>query len=421
MLAEKQLVKKVNKTAGRYALQCLDTNHCISIDDFSPYIVVSETRDQGETWEEKFRFESKTVHPFFTGIKSSYVLDENHMYFASWQRGILAYTSDGGKTIEHTEMGTFTNGAEYMHMMDTLRGIIPNGNSITVTHDGWKTWTDIATYKQGKPGNHLINFHALPRSDSTYYITSTYNQGTFEEPEYIKCLYEFNINTYEIDTIYLFPAHPDDIDMLYDPILYFLNDSIGFYGGSVHRSDDYFRDVVLYKTIDGGKSWYKVLDHFDSKSWGAEDLAMRDSLYGIIASRPNRLYETFDGGETWEFVLIEDEGSHVLMFVEFAGQEAIIGSLANGMYKWEEPDTTDVGIKETKYMRVKHKNNHLFIFTKYNNLNISIYDIRGQLWIDEKIFQSGNINLQSLQNGVYFYNISTIGQIVKTGKFSIIN
>jgi photosystem II stability/assembly factor-like uncharacterized protein len=418
---KKTLVQKRYANSGRWALQCLDSMNCFAADGLNPNLNMVQTTDGGETWIEKFSVPHKDIYINSRGTQSGYVLDENHMYFASDQFGIIAYTSDGGKTFGRTEMGTFANGAKFMNMMDTLNGIVVHGSGITVTHDGWKTWTDIVTWVDGRDGNHIILNHAIPRSDSIYYVTSTYNQGTFEEPEYIKSLFEFNMYTFEIDILYLFPGHPDDTQRLYGPILHFPNDSIGFYGGSVKRTSEDFRDVVIWKTTDGGKSWHKVLDHYNWGSWGAEDLAMRDSLYGIIASRPDRLYETFDGGESWELVMIEHEESHTLMFVEFAGQEAIIGSWGNGMYKWEEPaDTVDTGINDkSNHIRVEHKNNHLFIFSEFNNLNISIYDMRSQLWIDEKIFQNGNINLLNLQNGVYFYNISTIGQIVKTGKFSV--
>lgn len=83
--------------------------------------------------------------------------------------------------------------------------------------------------------------------------------------------------------------------------IYFMNSEIGFISGGVLDDNHTTESNDIYKTTDGGKSWYKVLSHFyKPKSFGIVNILMLKDKYGVATTEANIIYTSNDGGESWK-------------------------------------------------------------------------------------------------------------------------
>jgi photosystem II stability/assembly factor-like uncharacterized protein len=418
--AEKKLIRKSEGgIAGRHGLFCLDSMHCISVDNFGDSRVVElfETFDQGETWSLKKEFRPKEeLEEIVNSTQGSFILDDKHWYFEPEVNGkYIFFTEDGGETFHYKAFPHVVNLAD-IYMYSPKKGVlIHDYYGISVTFDGWETW------ETTKIEDVYVSYNVLMRTDSLVYITGNINIEGGEQ-EWFNCIVEFNIYTKESEILFIFPDESEQNGVTINSnIFHFYNDSLGFFWGGVRREGDNHYTDIIYKTTDGGHIWKEVLDYFEGDSWSLHGLAMRDSLYGMAVGQGGKYYETFDGGETWILGFFENNKQHLVMDIKFAGQKAIVGSMPMGMHHWEEVPDDTTGINEqARQIRVKHKNNHLFIFSSFNNLRLSVYNLSGQLLVDESIYQSGYTSLSKLQTGTYIYTIELGGIFVKSDKFHIL-
>lgn len=189
------------------------------------------------------------------------------------------------------------------------------------------------------------------------------------------------------------------------------------WGGVQVNGASHYTDII-YKTTDGGETWYKVLDNFEG-GWDLDDLDMRDSLYGITVDG-NKYYETFDGGETWQFGMFEipdGQPNHVYCVVEFAGDRCLIGSMGIGMFAWEE--VLSSSYEELGTVKVFQSGEYLRVGSDMADLELYLYDLQGKLVTHESFNFNTNINLSSHNGGVLLYQLLHQGKPLESGKIAL--
>lgn len=77
----------------------------------------------------------------------------------------------------------------------------------------------------------------------------------------------------------------------------FINKNIGYAAGDRKIGDYYYQ--LIYKTSDGGKTWFLQRDIYDYNT-GLNDIDFIDELNGIAVGSENKIYITKDGGINWE-------------------------------------------------------------------------------------------------------------------------
>ncbi len=120
---------------------------------------------------------------------------------------------------------------------------------------------------------------------------------------------------------------------------FFLNKDTGFAGG-YYSSLGYEYPDIIYKTVDGGSSWYSVYfgeyPVFDTKIL---DIRFKDASNGFAISRSDKNVYTIDGGDTWipitSYYYYDDFGIESPYLLDLSGGSDMFAVGGAGViYKW---------------------------------------------------------------------------------------
>jgi hypothetical protein len=202
-------------------------------------------------------------------------------------------------------------------MFNNKIGVIADG-LIKITKDGWETYKTFiidSTYKS------FISYrNPIMINDSILFFTTGANKKIY--------IMKLNINSLENELFKVddFSFYSSDICKVSENKLFICGKSNTIDGGSGHDA--------IYKSADGGKNWWRVLDlysddsKFNSKMspFGLQQIAFKDSLTGIAVGQFGKILYTYDGGKSWiyENTNPPDLKTPATMMVRYAGSVPII-------------------------------------------------------------------------------------------------
>jgi photosystem II stability/assembly factor-like uncharacterized protein len=197
-------------------------------------------------------------------------------------------TKDTGKTWEKTKIDLqhTVRGFYNVSMNDRNNGILASRYYIAISHDGFDTWDTVLS----PGGKNMIIYTATmagPNSVcliSRQYGDTTYNMRFFRSDDGCKSWNEF-----------------PHLDYIEPTKIKFVDSLIGYEIGSESVGYGDARLHYVFKTIDGGRTWLRILDTLDNPPFGLSDLDFYDKDNILIASKYGKMYWTHNGGKTWLF------------------------------------------------------------------------------------------------------------------------
>ncbi|HZW40652.1 MAG TPA: T9SS type A sorting domain-containing protein, partial [Ignavibacteriaceae bacterium] len=289
--------------------------------------------------------------------------DENNGYLTRIVSQPLDYgttlikTTNGGATWQDVVEFSDVRGL-YIHDMDNIIYFFPD-KKVLRTSNGGKDWTESKTLYDGFYGVYFLNLKKGYISESGYGSIQVTNDGGA---------------TWELDTL-------------------------GFYGGLILADSLNFylrQSYRLYKSINGGDSWFKLNQPSDS----VINYFFINKDKGFAIGRSYYFAKTTDGGYTWTQYSFNVNNPTYLYelnkYLQFSLEQ-----------NYPNPFNPTTKIKYT--------------LSKQGLITIKVYDVLGkeiaQLVNEEKL--SGEYEVEfdgsSLSSGIYYYKIQA-GEFVQTKK-----
>ena len=217
------------------------------------------------------------------------------------------------------------------------------------------------------------------------------------------------------------------ISNYYSRSIFFINDSTGWVAGNQNVSG------LLFKTIDGGKTWSKVLT---GHSTSYNSIFFSDSLNGYLVGDNAFFAKTSDGGQTWNFISLKHVNKNLRgMFVRDNEHAWIVGD--DGIILTVQDLITGINESSSVYLPSGFKlyQNYPNPFnpsTKiryqirvFSHVTLKIYDVLGRevKTLVNREQNPGSYNLTfntvNLPSGVYFYRLEA-GSFSQTKKLILI-
>ncbi|MFA7325727.1 MAG: T9SS type A sorting domain-containing protein, partial [Candidatus Kapaibacterium sp.] len=187
--------------------------------------------------------------------------------------------------------------------------------------------------------------------------------------------------------------------------------NIGFITGGIINAGD-SKDDAIYKTTDGGNSWYEVLNQYNQPaSWGIYDIVMVKDKYGIATSKTGLVYNSTDQGETWEFdILNQVEKSIFPSYLMSKNKTCYMILPKQGLLSYDENlfGITSVPVYNYKSLSV-YPNPVKSELNFYDNnsiqglYNLKIFSADSKLVIDKKVFIENGFRINiDLPSGTYY-------------------
>ena len=182
------------------------------------------------------------------------------------------------------------------------------GNVLYHTTDGCLTWESIIELPDYT--NISYSFTNLQFVNENFGVTilSEFNNSTYENKEYFWITEDGGRHWTDMTDQEL--MYPEGQNYLHMRPFYFINEFVGFAGGSFDESNSRGR---VYKTIDGGNSWFETeVPVFDSPlntHWTVNQFYFLDEELGwAVTNGPNNwelgmALKTNNGGESWEIAI----------------------------------------------------------------------------------------------------------------------
>jgi hypothetical protein len=229
------------------------------------------------------------------------------------------------------------------------------------------------------------------------------NRFTIADYDHGKCYFTVSSDGLEWERFLVGEFYPNSI--------YFIDKNIGFITGGVINAGD-SKDDAIYKTTDGGNSWYEVLNQYNQPaSWGIYDIVMVKDQYGIATSKTGLVYNSTDQGETWEFdILNQVEKSIFPSYLMSENKTCYMILPKQGLLSYDENlfGITSVPVYNYKSLSVYPNpvESELNFYDNYSIqglYNLRIFSADSKLVIDKKVFiENGfKINLD-LPSGTYY-------------------
>ena len=264
----------------------------------------------------------------------------------------------------------------------------PGGYTITTT-DFWKT------YKYTELDFPSSAFDQPMKVYYKRYMIGDYDNG--------KCYFLSSYNGEDWERVPVGNFYPFGI--------YFIDSLTGFICGGTSNIGD-SKDDVIYKTIDGGKSWYEVLNKYqETVSWGIYDISFVGNKYGVATSHVSLIYTTTDGGENWEYDELSQVNKSVyLSFTESNGNKFFLLNANQGILSYDAElfGITSVPVYNYKSLSV-YPNPVKSELNFYDNnsiqglYNLRIFSADSKLVIDKKVFIENGFRINiDLPSGTYY-------------------
>ncbi|TAL68899.1 MAG: T9SS type A sorting domain-containing protein [Bacteroidetes bacterium] len=212
-------------------------------------------------------------------------------------------------------------------MYDENHGVMKNQHYFAVSHDGFKTWKTFSA-----PNDSTILKVDMAAPNSICVVSRYLN----DSPDYDKKFFRSDDggntwNEYE---------HPD----YYIYQLMFIDSLTGFTVGDRNTGHGDERYNLVYKTTDGGHSWFNVLDTEIYHSFGLQKVDYFDKDNGITVGQFGSVFWTHDGGASWVYDSNYIFWSHIppMMNVCYIRRDRAIIADFDGIIYISSEDTTDV-------------------------------------------------------------------------------
>jgi len=300
------------------SIDFIDSLNGIATGADGTFLYVLKTEDGGKSW---FTAYKENENPFpkpylaFDGIWTS-----KNNYFVSYLEGFIKRSNDGGYSFQDTIKLLNDYDVRDLYMQDDDVGIAFYFSELFYTEDGWDTHQEIPRTQPGYYSNAIIKNGIIRACKVNYDIPNRLSR-------YIHTS-DFGKTWFEGDTLEMAAG-----------CIFFLNDKIGWIGGDRRGKNE---QTVIYKTTDGGLSWFEQIRIHDSFSTWPSQISFIDEDFGIACGSWGQLHATSDGGKTWIRQKPEgidtssDNSAPPLTYtVGWAGRTPIVGSGFHGIYRYE--------------------------------------------------------------------------------------
>ncbi len=380
------------------------TGYLLTYDFYGAYDDIYKTNDAGKSWNRVNTQELITVSNFnFLNDELGYLItyDTYDDAFIIWK------TNNGGDNwIKLSNLGESDFYQGYrpcISFFDSINGLTTIWDKLFKTIDGGISWQKVLDLNNDSKEIHNITY----LSKDTVIATISYSN-----PQIIKSF--DGGNTFEFDTVDIYRFSADK--------MYFSDRQIGYL--LINSYDDYDTGFI-YKTIDGGETWYNTIIN-DTNTQSFNDIFFTSENIGYAAGTGQyaNLLKTEDGGETWNPLDTHcSSGLSELHFFDdihglvFGNNGIIMETMTGGVVGLEENPFVETEPFFTVY---PNPSNH-FVQIKLeepieNNLLIEIINLNGECVYRKYHFDSSaeniiSINLASLPSGIYLCRISDGGKL----------
>jgi photosystem II stability/assembly factor-like uncharacterized protein len=309
-------------------LECPDSNNYFITVQYYEHVqqiqAIYKSINQGKTWNKL-----STTKTYNTSSDMS-CPDSSNIFLTFKSSDTLFKSTNSGADFIKISTGDGYN--ESIAMYNNKIGVITYG-VIKITNDGWeshKVFFIDSTFK-----TFFSYSNPVMLNDSTVIVTTGANKKIY--------VLKLNINTneYDLNKVDDYPFSTSNLIKINEKLMFICGKSNTIDGGSGHDA--------IYKSIDGGKNWRRVLDLYsdDSKfdrtdhqppEFGLQQIAFKDSLTGIAVGQFGKILYTYDGGESWiyESLNLQEFKNPATMKVRYAGSIPIIATIGGRIFRMIE-------------------------------------------------------------------------------------
>ncbi len=405
-----------------YTIDNLDSVNIMAVaNHYGVYRRILKSTDGGFTWEIVYRDKFGSEPPWYRARDISYPTKDFCIVScdtSSWLR-----TKDGGLTWDTTYTLFGRNdfqGFRLVDMYDENKGIMCTLFHMIISDNGFDTWDTIPPF--GPAEDFFIMSVDIISENQITLLTRdldgspTFNWIFYKSFDFGKTWSEYPHPKYRVPTKHKF------VDSI-----------VGYEIGSVRTGIGNTRRDMIYKTIDGGQSWFNVLDSMieGGLNFGLTDLDFYDRDNGIVVGNNGKIYWTHDGGKSWVYdptlrntSLYGPPTQYVCML---GPRTVVICTLDGKIYRGES------GISFVKtYDPAEHNSRvhidgtSLMLWIEYPQVveaRLEIVNLSGGNVYSGNHFLNGNeteinIDISTLPAGSYLYRVSSNGKLISTGKFN---
>ncbi|MBI5323877.1 MAG: T9SS type A sorting domain-containing protein [Ignavibacteriae bacterium] len=373
-----------------------DTLYCMALASFGPYKSILKSTDAGISWNYMLRepFDDNNWYKLKEPFDIAYPTRD--FCVISCDSNFLFRTKDGGKTwdeIRTYDLPYYYRGFFQISMLDERNGLAIAYSGLALTHNGFDSLEIILP-----PKNYSLDCATLAAPNSICVVSEilkTYPRDIkfFRSDDDGKTWNEYDFPDY---------SHPNRIK--------FVDSLTGFVVGQNRTGVGDIMTNLIYKTIDGGKTWLKVLDTTHGTS-GLQQFDFFDKDNGIAVGQFGYIYWTHNGGNTWMFdscteMLLEYAPTLYVSYVR--KDRAIIVDFLGRIFISE--DTTTEVVEEIPsnedfviYPNPASDKIKIKLKDEFINQNIQIITLEGIVVLETEF--KPEIDVSGLISGVYFLRI----------------
>jgi photosystem II stability/assembly factor-like uncharacterized protein len=267
-----------------------DTNYAMAVSDllvgWNSWGTILKTTDAGETWNYVLYDTNGNTPPYYNYAQDISYPTRDFCIIGCDSNSFLK-TTDGGKTwndyyvnLPYTNLGFYD-----VDMFDDKNGVLGSQKYIDVSHDGFNTWDTIH----------------IPAGDYLFCISMATHNSICLLLRYIDNYPDYRVRFFRSDDggkIWNEYPHPDYKTPMK---MQFIDSLIGYEVGGKSTGVGNRKYILVYKTSDGGHSWYNVLDTEITVSFGLQKLDFYDNDNGIVVGQFGAVFWTHDGGKSWVY------------------------------------------------------------------------------------------------------------------------
>jgi len=335
IFAESEWIEKFYDSSVKFAdLDCCDdgrTCYALAMSRDAKYIIVYRARDTGTVWVNEYVSYFLEHYPLFTAWTGSIAPGDPYYYYFTWKdKAYISVTDliDSSDPFSDIKLGPGSYSSE-IGMLNIDIGLAEADSVYSITFNGWHNFESYSNFN--KDGTKIITLankiHFL--TDSIALINDAGG------------ILQFNIYTREVvsrtkpprDTINDIGRIMWNFDMV--------DEKMGFGCGVKRINGNQINIDIIYKTIDGGKSWEVIYEeHNDPQINGLRYIAFYDKWNGVAVGQYGKILMTNDGGESWIWPEMperwEESTSHAAVaWVDWSSKYPIIATIDGGIYRYE--------------------------------------------------------------------------------------
>ncbi|MEQ8683992.1 MAG: hypothetical protein RIE86_01805 [Imperialibacter sp.] len=190
--------------------------------------------------------------------------------------GANCVSFDGGKTVLESKTGYI-----YTSYLTNETLIAKSKDSTKISYDYGLTWSNFAPNE----GRQIFPIHKLFGLEEKRIAENSSKQYDLMVLDTVAR--QWNKQA----TLFIGGQHED---ILLSPVLYFVNDKVGFFTSKVYRTER--RYTILYKTTDGGETWKEIPNNYN---FSINGIYFETTRIGYFLNDNNFVFKTYNGGETW--------------------------------------------------------------------------------------------------------------------------